>query len=513
MKSAANARRCPGLTARAGSASVATTIRPRFVEPALERQGEHRQRDGRLGEGRDRHLAARAHAPERGAGIEAGQRQEERAQEEQVHEDDQVAHRVERERRRQHRHQGGHRDRAGEDDERRGPEEPGGVPGDHDLLPEELPQLEIRLPERRPPPVLQPRLHPADQPHQSRAPGAARATSARRRPPSASARPSRHQQEQDEGEDHVEQVEVERSRPGATARGRPSGAGTTRRARRGAARARGAPRSGTRSTGRSISTPGGSRSRDPRSGGRARRRRAGAAPRTRSPCTPSGASGRCGRSPRCRPRGGADRRRRAGRPRATATDTSTSPAARAAGAITPAVPGISSVEPGHRGRRGRRAARRARPPPRPGPARRAMAGRPRATQASASAPIAELHGQGYLPRLGRAGRAGHGEKRDAEGLHEARRGQPAGEGEHPHRERHEHAQLRSRQLRPAQERLEHQPLGDEAVQRRQPGDGGRAHEEAQGRAGHALDEPAQLLHVARVRRVQHRARRRERAVP
>ena len=40
-------------------------------------------------------------------------------------------------------------DGAGEDDERRGAEEPGGVPRDDDLLAEELPQLEVGLPDGR----------------------------------------------------------------------------------------------------------------------------------------------------------------------------------------------------------------------------------------------------------------------------------------------------------------------------------------------------------------------------
>ena len=40
-------------------------------------------------------------------------------------------------------------DRARKDDEGRGPEQPRGVAGDHDLLLEELPLLEIRLPHRR----------------------------------------------------------------------------------------------------------------------------------------------------------------------------------------------------------------------------------------------------------------------------------------------------------------------------------------------------------------------------
>jgi len=45
MNSAANARKCPGLSARAGSATVVTTIRPRFVEPALKAIAEPRRQE------------------------------------------------------------------------------------------------------------------------------------------------------------------------------------------------------------------------------------------------------------------------------------------------------------------------------------------------------------------------------------------------------------------------------------------------------------------------------------
>ena len=50
-----------------------------------------------------------------------------------------------------------------------------------------------------------------------------------------------------------------------------------------------------------------------------------------------------------------------------------------------------------------------------------------------------------------------------------------------------------------------EPLTDEAVQRRQRGDGHRADEEEERRLGHPLDQAPHLLHVPRVRRMQHGA--------
>ena len=60
-----------------------------------------------------------------------------------------------------------------------------------------------------------------------------------------------------------------------------------------------------------------------------------------------------------------------------------------------------------------------------------------------------------------------------------------------------------------QECLQQQPLGHEAVERRQPGDRERADEGEPRDPGHAMDQPAELPEVALAGRVQHRARAEE----
>ena len=53
-----------------------------------------------------------------------------------------------------------------------------------------------------------------------------------------------------------------------------------------------------------------------------------------------------------------------------------------------------------------------------------------------------------------------------------------------------------RQVRAQQDRLEGQPFGDEAVERRQGRDRHAADEEREGGQRHAVDEAAEMLHVA-----------------
>ena len=170
--------------------------------------------------------------------------------------------------------------------------------------------------------------------------------------------------------------------------------------------------------------PGGSRSRDPRSGGRARRRRAGAAPRTRSRCTPSAASGRCGRSPRCRRRGGGGRA-------ASSADhephhrraATTSPSATRAATSRPTVPGIASDRPESERGVGAGSPARARPAtaPRTGHDERRQPDAEGHAGDSRARPCPTCMDDGHLLRaLGRGGERGNGEERDAEGLHEAR---------------------------------------------------------------------------------------------
>ena len=60
-------------------------------------------------------------------------------------------------------------------------------------------------------------------------------------------------------------------------------------------------------------------------------------------------------------------------------------------------------------------------------------------------------------------------------------------------------------MRAQQDRLEGQPLGDEAVERRQRRDRRAADKEDEGRLRHAMDEAAEALHVALAGRGEHRA--------
>ena len=78
------------------------------------------------------------------------------------------------------------------------------------------------------------------------------------------------------------------------------------------------------------------------SAGRARRRRVAAAPQRRWRCTPCVASGRCGRSPTCRPRAAVGPHPGSGAPGERASAAATSPSARRGIDICPKVPGTWS---------------------------------------------------------------------------------------------------------------------------------------------------------------------------
>ena len=69
--------------------------------PGSQREGEHRHRDGGLGERGHRHLPARSHASERGARVEPGEREEEGPEQQQVHHHQEIADPVEGQRHRQ----------------------------------------------------------------------------------------------------------------------------------------------------------------------------------------------------------------------------------------------------------------------------------------------------------------------------------------------------------------------------------------------------------------------------
>jgi hypothetical protein len=100
------------------------------------------------------------------AGIEAAEGQEERPEQQEVHDDEQVAHTVEGQRHRDERDEERDAHGADEDHVGNGAEQPRRVGRDQDLLGEQFPQLEIRLPEGRAAAVLEPRLEQADEAHE-----------------------------------------------------------------------------------------------------------------------------------------------------------------------------------------------------------------------------------------------------------------------------------------------------------------------------------------------------------
>ena len=110
-----------------------------------------------------------------------------------------------------------------------------------------------------------------------------------------------------------------------------------------------------------------------------------------------------------------------------------------------------------------------------------------------------------LLRACRDGRARPAEEADAERLDEAGGGERRRQRQHRADRRDHELQPPLRQVRAEQDRLEGQPLGDEAVERRQRRDRHASGEEHEGGQRHAMDEAAEMLHVALAGRGQHRA--------
>ena len=116
----------------------------------------------------------------------------------------------------------------------------------------------------------------------------------------------------------------------------------------------------------------------------------------------------------------------------------------------------------------------------------------------------------YRPCLGmRKPLGGRGarttEERDAERFHEARHRQSTGQREARDAEcEHEILpdRLEAHVLKQGQER---EPFAHEAVERWQRRDGDAADQEGKGGKRHAMDEPAQVLHVARAGGIEHGA--------
>ncbi len=126
------------------------------------------------------------------------------------------------------------------------------------------------------------------------------------------------------------------------------------------------------------------------------------------------------------------------------------------------------------------------------------------------------HAAGQRARGGRAARASprraHGERGlarlaeedHAEELHHHVAGQRRRERDQRAAERQQHVDELPRHLVRGQECLQQQPLGDEAVERRQAGDGERPDQREPRDPGHAMDQPAEAAEIALARGVQHR---------
>ena len=100
-------------------------------------------------------------------------------------------------------------------------------------------------------------------------------------------------------------------------------------------------------------------------------------------------------------------------------------------------------------------------------------------------------------------------ERDAVGLHEARDGRGTGDGEGGRGGDGEHHDDRVGERRDVEQGLVGEPLGNEAVERRDSRDGKGTDEEADGRDRHAAEQAAHLLHVARTRGIEQGARAEE----
>ena len=133
-----------------------------------DREGEDRHEQGRLGQGPDRHGTACTHAPERRAGVEAAERQKDRAEKEEEDHREQVSGPAERgiggqQRRDDDDHQG-----AGDEDYGGQGEDPACVLGSRPFTARQLAQVEQGLADRWPDPALHSAAHLAHEPEQER---------------------------------------------------------------------------------------------------------------------------------------------------------------------------------------------------------------------------------------------------------------------------------------------------------------------------------------------------------
>jgi len=134
--------------------------------PGREPGREERQHQRGLCQGPDRHLAARAHAPEGAPGVEGGRGQGETAQGEQADQQQDAPRPLQRRGGEDGRQERGCGDSTREVHARPGHENPGRGGRAHGLLAQQLAEVRVGLQQARPLPELEGGLHLLDQPAQ-----------------------------------------------------------------------------------------------------------------------------------------------------------------------------------------------------------------------------------------------------------------------------------------------------------------------------------------------------------
>ena len=347
----------------------------------------------------------------------------------------------------------------------------------------ELPQLEVRLPERRAAPVLQAGLHPADEADEPRRQRERQQRLADGDAASESSRPPRHQQQHDQRRGPCRPGRGGASRPAADAPAWPPRRTARTTGRRATRSNQGCDVAPVRD--RLDEVPRVGMHVDPsgrRSAGTARRRsrRSGSANAVDvysirgGLADPAAAPGVAhAQAPVDAPQPRRDHER----PRRDQDDEQ--PRRAAAGEICPRPAGVSRITAQADAALARRAALRAR-------RRAAASDRHEDARAPRRAPRRPRRGSPCRPHRAAAPRgraAASGDRGIARNVmpnaftkHAA--AEPARQGQHAHGERHHQTATAGAGTADAgQERLEQQPLGDEAVERRQRRDGGDADEE------------------------------------
>ena len=115
-------------------------------------------------------------------------------------------------------------------------------------------------------------------------------------------------------------------------------------------------------------------------------------------------------------------------------------------------------------------------------------------------PRPESHGARHLAGPGGLLRPGTAQEPDPHRFDEGGGGEPTGQRQRGHRDRHGDGDAGARHRQAVEQALEQQPFADEPVQRWQGGDGQRPHHEYRRRDRHSPHQPAQPVEVAGARR-------------